>query len=364
MTNGKGLSSHIMVQAIDRAPIGTVFINSEGRIVKVNPAICLLVGCEEDDLMNHFILEWIHPDDALLVHNHFAGLFDRDQSTYQVELKLIHILGHTLWVSCTLSGVKNDEGRWIGFVVYMIDLTAQKRADHYAEELMIQSDKLSLAGQLAAGIAHEIRNPMTSIKGFVHLMRSGSGSKAEYFDIISSEIERIEMILGELLLLAKPQGIKYERKDIRLLLEQVITLLNTQAILNDVEIITDLGPTPAYVYCAENQMKQVFINFIKNAVEAMTDGGELTIQMECNHTDQVIIMFADEGCGIPEAILSRLGEPFYTTKEKGTGLGFMISKKMIEEHHGQVTVFSEPDVGTKVIVTLPVEPVTNNVFGI
>lgn len=355
MSIDQGLSSHIMVQAIERAPIGTVFVNSEGQIIKVNPAICILLGCQEDDLTYHSIHEWIHPDDASLVYNNFSDLFEGDQTTYQAELKLLHKLGHALWVSCTLSGVKNDDGRLAGFVVYMIDLTAQKRADTYAEELMIQSEKLSVAGQLAAGIAHEIRNPMTSIKGFVQLMRSGLGSKEEYFDIISSEIERIDLILGELLILAKPQSIKYEKKDIRILLEQVITLLNTQAILNNVEILTTIELGPAYVYCVENQMKQVFINFIKNAVESMPDGGKLMIHMEYSSENQLVIMFIDEGCGIPEAILSRLGEPFYTTKEKGTGLGFMISKKMIENHYGHVDVFSKPNEGTMIKVTLPLE---------
>lgn len=360
MTNGKGLCSDIMVQAIERAPIGTVFVNSEGRIVRVNPAICLLVGYEEDELLNGTIHDWIHPDHASLVHTRLTELIKGEQYTYQIELKLLHKTGHTVWVSSTLSCVKDDDGKHLGFVVHLIDLTEQKRADHYAEEVMIQSEKLSMAGQLAAGIAHEIRNPMTSIKGFVQLMRSGSGSKEEYFDIISSEIERIELILGELLLLAKPQGIKYERKDIRLLLDQVITLLNTQAILNNVEIITDFGPEAAYVECDENQMKQVFINFIKNAVESMPDGGKLSIHIDSSDVDQLFIFFVDEGCGIPEAILSRLGEPFYTTKEKGTGLGFMISKKMVEDHRGQVVVFSKPNEGTTIKVTLPLVHMPND----
>ncbi|UNK17842.1 ATP-binding protein [Paenibacillus sp. N3/727] len=360
MINGKSLCSDLMIQAIERAPIGTAFLNSEGYIINVNPFACLLVGCEADELMNRSIHDWIHPDDASLVHSRLAELLKGDQHTNQVELRMLHKLGHMLWVSSTLSAVKDDAGRILGFVVHLIDLTAQKRAYHYAEEVMIQSDKLSMAGQLAAGIAHEIRNPMTSIKGFVQLMRSGSGSKEEYFDIISSEIERIELILGELLLLAKPQGIKYGQKDIRLLLEQVITLLNTQAILNNVEIITRFGTEAAYVKCDENQMKQVFINFIKNAVESMPGGGKLTIHIECDSVDQLVIFFVDEGCGIPESILSRLGEPFYTTKEKGTGLGFMISKKMIEDHCGQVVVFSKPNEGTTIKVTLPLAHTAND----
>lgn len=359
MTMGKNLYSDLIGQAIERAPIGTAFLNLEGYIIHVNPSACLLVGYEADELMKCSIHDLIHPDDALLVYSHLAGLLNEDYYTYQIELRLLHKLGHVLWASSTLFAVKDDVGRNLGFVVHLIDLTAQKRADHYAAKVMIQSDKLSMAGQLAAGIAHEIRNPMTSIKGFVQLMRSGLGSKEEYFDIISSEIERIELILGELLLLAKPQGIKYELKDIRLLLEQVITLLNTQAILNNVEIITRFDPEPTFVKCDENQMKQVFINFIKNAVESMPNGGKLTICIEYGNVDHIVIYFVDEGCGIPEAILSRMGEPFYTTKEKGTGLGFMISKKMIEDHGGQVVVFSEPNEGTTIKVTLPLIHIPN-----
>ncbi|WP_106767029.1 ATP-binding protein [Paenibacillus faecalis] len=353
MTNGKSLCGDLMVQTIERAPIGTAFLNLEGYIIHANPAACIMAGYELDELAERPLHDLIHPEDVPIVYSHLTDLLKEEHYSYQIELRLLHKLGHVLWASSTLFAVKDDEGKNNGFVLYLIDLTVQKRADRFAAEMMIQSDKLSMAGQLAAGIAHEIRNPMTSIKGFVQLLRSDTGSKKKYLDIISSEIERIELILGELLLLAKPQGVKYESKDIRRLLEQVITLLNSQAILNNVEIITRFGSKPAFVKCDENQMKQVFINFIKNAVESMPNGGKLTIYLEKGEADRVHICFVDEGCGIPEAILSRMGEPFYTTKEKGTGLGFMISKKMIEDHDGRVVVFSKPDEGTTIKVTLP-----------
>jgi len=171
---------------------------------------------------------------------------------------------------------------------------------------------------------------------------------------VASEINRIEMILSELLILAKPQAVKYEKKDMRVLLNQVITLLNTQAILNNVQFITKFTSDATDLYCDENQLKQVFINFIKNAIEAMPKGGEIRIQVSNDQNQLMRIQLIDEGCGIPKDVLAKLGQPFYTTKEKGTGLGFMVSKKIIENHSGHVHVESEVNRGTKIEITLPV----------
>ncbi|NMO97212.1 PAS domain S-box protein [Paenibacillus lemnae] len=353
MIDDEGLWKKMMLQALESSPMGMACLSPDGRIQNVNPSACLMLGYEAEELIHHYYEEWVHPDDAILNPLYRSEWAKDEPYTYETEVRLIHKLGHIVWVSFTLQSVTEKDGAPVGYIVYLQDLTEQKRASDYAESMMIQSDKLSIAGQLAAGIAHEIRNPMTSIKGFVQLLRTGYGSKQQYFDIISSEIERIELILGELLILAKPQSIKYESKDIRLLLEQVITLLNTQAILNNVEIQTDFDLNAPYVQCDENQMKQVFINFIKNAVESMASGGTITIRMDGGSPGELHIYFTDEGCGMPDSILSRLGEPFYTTKEKGTGLGFMISKKMIEEHQGSVHVNSKPGEGTTIKVTLP-----------
>ncbi|WP_456271174.1 ATP-binding protein [Bacillus sp. AK031] len=213
------------------------------------------------------------------------------------------------------------------------------------------AEKLSIAGQLAAGIAHEIRNPITVIKGFIQLLNSNE--KNEYFTIISSEIERIEQILSELLILSKPQETKFEHIEIMRLLNQVITLLNPHALLYNVEIIKDFHTKDVLIECDENQLKQVFINYIKNSVESMSDGGKLIIKVRESGVEAVSILFIDEGVGMAEEVLSNLGKPFFTTKEKGTGLGYIISKKIIETHSGEVSVLSEVNSGTTIEVTLP-----------
>lgn len=230
MMNSESLSYDFMVQAIEVAPIGTVFIDSEGSIIKINPAACVMLGYEAEECLHHPYYNWIYPEDVNKDKDRMEKLKSGKTASLQLEKRLIHKQGDIRWVSCLLSTARSREGTTLGYVAHFTDITDMKKAAHQEEERLIQSDKLSMAGQLAAGIAHEIRNPMTSIKGFVQLIRSGAGRKDEYFDIISSEIERIELIVSELLFLAKPQSVKFERADIRQLLDQVITLLNTQAI--------------------------------------------------------------------------------------------------------------------------------------
>jgi two-component system, sporulation sensor kinase A len=257
--------------------------------------------------------------------------------------------GGVLNVMASISPIFDAQGNMDGWSVSLRDITEWKKS-----QLMLQNtEKLSVAGQLAAGIAHEIRNPITAIKGFIYLMKSDFGDKEKYFDIMSSECERIEQILSELLILAKPQVNKFERKDMTILLTQIITLLETQAILNNVEIVTDFQPGVTQIHCDENQMKQVFINYIKNAIEAMPTGGKLKIQIRKGDHEKMMVRIMDEGVGMPKENLSKLGQPFYTTKEKGTGLGFMVSKSIIENHFGEVSIESEVNKGTTVEVNLP-----------
>ncbi|WP_141529396.1 ATP-binding protein [Bacillus sp. AFS001701] len=245
--------------------------------------------------------------------------------------------------------IHDAQGKLDGWSVTFRDITEWKMS-----QIMLQNtEKLSVAGQLAAGIAHEIRNPITAIKGFIYLMKNGFGDKEEYFKIMSSECERIEGILSELLILAKPQINKLEHSDIQLLLTQIVDLLKTDAIMNNVEIITEFLTEDFHIICDENQMKQVFINFIKNAIEAMNKGGKLTIQTQKRDEEKLMIQIIDEGGGMSEETINKLGQPFYTTKEKGTGLGFMISKKIIDNHFGEIHIKSVVNKGTTIEVILP-----------
>ncbi|MET3288704.1 UNVERIFIED_CONTAM: signal transduction histidine kinase [Brevibacillus sp. OAP136] len=237
----------------------------------------------------------------------------------------------------------------------LIEQTTTAKQRKKTEEMVRKSEMLSMIGQLAAGVAHEIRNPLTSIKGFLQLMQANATKNEDYFTIMLTELARIEFIISEFLVLAKPQLVMKERRNLIHLLQNIIVLVETHAILNNVQIFLHFEPELPLILCEESQLKQAFVNIMKNAIEAMPDGGELLITVNCEGNDRVVVQFIDDGVGVPEEIMPKLGEPFYTTKEKGTGLGLMVSYKIIENHRGHIQVRSTPQKGTTVEIQLPTE---------
>lgn len=256
----------------------------------------------------------------------------------------------TFWEGVSILPIKNPEGKIVHILKVSQDITERKNT----EELLRKSEMLSAVGQLAAGIAHEIRNPLTALKGFTKLLDAGTNNKT-YTQIMTAELDRIETIISELLVLAKPQIWNFYKKDVIFVLQDVLILLETQAIMNNVEIITDFEPGIPPITCVENQLKQVFINLLKNGIEAMPEGGILHVGVSRHDHQYVQITFSDQGCGIAEDKIPKLGEPFYSTKDKGTGLGLMVSFKIIQNHDGKIAIKSEVNRGTSVEILLPIE---------
>ncbi|MEH6891109.1 PAS domain S-box protein [Bacillus sp. JJ864] len=223
------------------------------------------------------------------------------------------------------------------------------------EELLRKSEKLAVVGQLAAAIAHEIKNPLTAMKGFMQLLKTVENEKNHhYINIVSSEINRIESITNEFMAIAKPQAVKIQPNDISMLMNQVVMLLEPQALMNNIQMKTEIMSNIPIIHCEGNQLKQVFINILKNAFESMPTGGEIVIQIDQADHNQINIRFIDQGCGIPQERIPYLGEPFYSLKEEGIGLGLMICYKIIEMHQGKIWIESEVNKGTTIEVTLPI----------
>lgn len=236
-----------------------------------------------------------------------------------------------------------------GKQVIIRDITERK----LTEERLQQAEKLSVAGHLAAGIAHEIRNPLTAIKGFAQLLKEEQNSS--YIDVMISELNRIDKIVGDLLILAKPQIIEFDTTNLNLLLQDLVALFNTQAIMNNTELSVDFNDENIMIECEQDKLKQVLINIIKNALEAVDKNGKISITCEnLIEKEEVLITIRDNGIGISQERLSRLCEPFYSTKEKGTGLGLMICKKIIKNHNGSLHITSQEYKGTVVKIRLPI----------
>jgi signal transduction histidine kinase len=214
-----------------------------------------------------------------------------------------------------------------------------------------QKEKLAVIGQMATAIAHEIKNPLSSLKGFTQLQQEKDKGDNQYYQIMLNEIDRINTIVTDLLILGRPNTAKKQPKNLKDIIEYVISVIEPHSDRLNIQIEVELKDSPT-ILCDENHLKQVFINLIKNAMEAMTQGGTVKIS-SIVVGGFVEISVIDEGCGIEPEKFRKLGEPFYTTKQNGNGLGLMVTKKIIEEHYGKFAIDSELNVGTTVIVALP-----------
>jgi two-component system, sporulation sensor kinase E len=232
------------------------------------------------------------------------------------------------------------------------------------QEQLRKSDRLNIIGELAAGIAHEIRNPMTALKGFIQLLESSIKEEhAMYYQVITTELARIDSIINEFLILAKPQAIRFQEKDLNQIIRETVDLLNAQAVLFNVQFKTQYDENLPLIYCEPNQLKKVFINIIKNGIEVMPEGGTISIRTNRIDNHQIHISVQDEGMGIPKERIKKIGEPFYTTKEKGTGLGLMVSYKIIEEHKGSIEIESKEGKGTIFHITMPLD-LKNRIYAV
>ncbi len=260
--------------------------------------------------------------------------------------------GESVDVSITVSPIRNADGNITAVAEIARNITLRK----HAEEAVRRSEKLSVIGQLAAGVAHEIRNPLTTVRGFVQLQRQTGKLVTSQLDVILSELDRINLIVSEFLVLAKPQAVQFELADPKTLLSDVVLLLGPLAHLSEVRIDLLADADLPEINCDPNQLKQVFINVLKNGVEAMPEGGTITAELRYLPEDKrILVRIRDQGCGIPEENMAHLGEPFFTSKSSGNGLGLMVSQRIIANHRGNMAISSQMGVGTEVEIRLPLD---------
>lgn len=239
-------------------------------------------------------------------------------------------------------------------LLYSLHRYSELKEGRVWSEREAQLEKLQAVGQLAAGIAHEIRNPLTTVKGFLQLMQCSPGKEQnlDYLGIMLEEINSIEQITHEFLSLAKPSVPKITVFNLNDLLRNVEVLLQTHAIMQNVKLNLELDESLPRVAGDDGQIKQVVINLVKNAVEACVQGGVVTLTSG-RGDNGVEIGVKDNGQGIAPDILAKLGTPFFTTKEAGSGLGLVVCFRVVHNLGGAIVVTSEPGEGTNFLLQLP-----------
>ncbi|MCA1029678.1 PAS domain-containing protein [Bacillus timonensis] len=342
------LMQKIHYQTLIDNSLDAVALVTDNVFQYINKAGLKLFGVEnKKEMIGKSVLEFFHPNYHQDMIQRGLKVIADQKITDLKEREILLNDGSTRYIESVLMPFYiNDKP---SLQVIMRDITEQKRSINH----LIQSEKLTTAGQLSAGIAHEIRNPLTSIKGFLQLLEKRVPKEEHhYVEIMRDEIDKIERITGEMLSLSKPQATKFSQQPICTLLNEVITLLEPQAVLKNIEIIKAYKEKELIIECDKSQLKQVFINLIKNAIEAMDSGGTVKINIE-EKDNEVLIHIMDQGEGIPAEIVHRIKEPFFTTKGTGTGLGLTICSNIMTEHQGDLTVKSEQGKGTTFTVTLP-----------
>ena len=220
-----------------------------------------------------------------------------------------------------------------------------------------RTEQLAAVGELAASIAHEVRNPLAGMKGALEVLRKELAVKPSNLEIVDellAQIVRLEQLVRDLLTFARPRALSLELFDLHELLDRILRTYKEEADRLAVTVERIYGPSTGHLHADPRQMEQVFLNLIYNALQAMEDGGTLTVSTRAED-DNIVITLRDTGKGIPETDMPKILQPFFTTKHRGSGLGLPIVKKVSEAHGGSIDIVSVVGRGTTVTVSIPDE---------
>lgn len=331
--------------------IGLILINEKLNICEISPLACKLLNVEKKEVINKVIDKVFVgiPDEHRIVQR---TLLDGITVTNYAVTWVINQQRYDLLIDSNV--IRDEEGVVIGAYVVFKDVSNMRAL----EQQVHQNDRLKTLGQIAAGTAHEIRNPLTSIKGFLQilkgsLMENKLINELKYTDIMLSEIERINKLVNEILLLSKPKDIQYAPTNVNQVLKEILPIIDNEALLHSVEVNIKIDKSIPLVIGDGELLKQVFLNLAKNGIEAMAGGGRLSISTMTNgKTRNIDISIRDSGPGIPNYIIDKIFDPFFTTKETGTGLGLSICQKIIHDINGHIRISSK-GFGTVFIVSIP-----------
>lgn len=326
---------------------GLIFINDKGIILDMNSYAEKILQINKSDVigMNAHQLYSLFNESFEAENSLLEELRNKGYSEIHGELQTF--VGEYKYVHVVISK-QNDSG------LYLAEITDESEKI-YMKKRLDQSESLRTLGQLAAGIAHEIRNPMTSLKGFTQLLTQNATEDAKrYLTVINDEINKMEEILTQFLELSKPSKSKFNAINVEDTILEVVNFMAPQALLKSINLnVTSQINKECQVFGDSQLLKQVFINAIKNGIEAMPIGGDIHITISNKLGNFVSISVSDQGHGIEDEHINKIFQPFFTTKPTGTGLGLSHVYKVIEEHGGTIEIKSLVGEGTTFDFILP-----------
>ena len=345
LTRIKAFSDNV----VERMPVGLVALDGNGRVISFNQAAEATLRLSSDQVTGRTASEVLPRQVLDLV----AALKDSTRTAIAKEFDCSLRDGRLVPLDVTLSSLKGEDGTDWGTIILCRDLTEVQNLKREVET----TRRLASLGRLAAGIAHEIRNPLSSIKGFATYFRDRYRDNPEdqkTSEVMIQEVDRLNRVISQLLEFARPPVIQKKRASLQSLIQRSLKMIERQTSAKGVQVLSELPSNIQDVDLDPDGINQVLLNLYLNAIEAMEQGGTLTVSLSKKESSPwVKLTVTDTGTGISREDLEHVFDPYFTTKQTGTGLGLAIVHKIIEAHRGEVRAESEVGRGTTVSVLLP-----------
>ena len=333
---------------VEKMPIGLVALDAGRRIASFNHVAQSILGFPPDKAVGRQARQVLPAELWQVVER-----LEKGKEAIEEELDCSFSDGSRIPVAVSASMLGDESGAPLGLVLLLKDL----REIEALRKQIQRNQRLVSVGRLAAGVAHEIRNPLSSIKGFATYFQERHRDKPEDLQIASimiQEVDRLNRVIGQLLDFARPVKITPKPVAVKKLMEKSIKMIEQQASEKGIVVQSRVMPPIETVRVDEDRINQVLLNLYLNALDAMETGGQLAIEVApSGQNGEFAIKVSDTGCGIPKDTVSQIFDPYYTTKPVGTGLGLAIAHNIIDAHGGRITVESRPGQGTVFTVTLP-----------
>jgi two-component system sensor histidine kinase PilS (NtrC family) len=339
---------------------GILTVDKNGEITSFNRAAQEITGFDATRTVGTRLDRLFPP--PLDTHPPHSGLLPPTSLPQRFEINFLRRDGAELFLGLSTSVLRDKTGNETGSIVTFQDLTKYREM----EDQIKRMDRLAAIGRLAAGIAHEIRNPLTSLSGSIQVLRDELDLASEdlhLMDIALRETNRLNNLITDFLLFAQPERGEKTPTNLTAVIEETLELFTLSRECRDTLSIDKKIPPELFVEGNAEQLKQVFWNILKNSAQAQPDEGFIRIEgktevdrHDATAPDQrriVTITVVDGGCGIPHEVQQRIFDPFFTTKDFGSGLGLAITYRIIESHSGYIAVHSQPGQGTRVTISLP-----------
>ena len=338
---------------IENAADGVIAIDRQGDVTTMNPAAEMITGYTLNELVGR-------PYATLFSDPHFASpvLDTLAHGTEHLAQEVsFPARDRTIELSVTTSRIHNPNGELIGALVIFSDLTARKET----QRRLAQTERLATLGELMAGVAHEVRNPLTAIRGYVQIIRQQTSLPVhqEYLSVVLKEIDSINKVIQQLLDFSRPRQSQWQQVLLNSLIEETLILVQTSGVQARITFNFEQDTGLPAIVADRELLKQVILNLLINAVQAINARGEIRIRTWQYSATQQAVAIEDNGGGIDIALQKKIFDPFFTTKASGTGLGLALSQRIINAHQGDIHVASMPGCGATFTLILPINPQGN-----